>query len=116
MLRLQEGKHAEAAAAADELPKIFPNRWEEPFYAAEFLARCMRLAEKDAMLAGEKRRELMKTYEGRAVALLRTAIANGYRDAAALENNPAFAALQDCKEFQDLLRQLREKAKVGGKP
>ena len=107
------GEHGEAARAAAELPRIYPDGWHEYHRAAAFLARCVPLAKKGAPVSEAKRALLARSYSDQAVALLRQAITRGYQDAGALTKDPAFAPLRSQEAFQQLLRELKAGTKGG---
>src|SRR5262249_34137781 len=92
------------AQAAAELPRLYPDGWEEYHRAAGFLARCAPLAEKDTRLPEAERRTLAGAYADRAMARLREAIAKGCKDAEQLTKNPAFDPLRSRADFQELAR------------
>jgi tetratricopeptide (TPR) repeat protein len=112
---VQLGEHAEAArAAADALP-FFPDSARDLYNSACYLARCVPLAEEDAKLAEEKRKELAQTYADRAVDLLRQALQKGFRDAAQLKKDTDLDPLRSREDFKKLLSELEKKAKAGTK-
>jgi tetratricopeptide (TPR) repeat protein len=65
--------HAGAAEVAENLPRLFPDGWEEYVRAVPLLANCAVLAEKDAKLSPEERKRRYSTYVGRIKELLGTA-------------------------------------------
>jgi tetratricopeptide (TPR) repeat protein len=78
---------------------------------AEVLARCIPLVEKDKGLAEPKKKELVMEYGNQALALLRQAWREGFRDAAFLRTSGEFAAIRQREDFQALLREVEK----GGK-
>jgi serine/threonine protein kinase/tetratricopeptide (TPR) repeat protein len=100
------GEHAEAARTAAEAPRLYPNSWQECVRAAEFLARCMPLVEKDARLTEDQRRTLAQRYAHQAVAWLREAVARGCKDAAPFTKPRAFDPLRSRADFQQLMKEL----------
>jgi hypothetical protein len=102
-LHLALGDHAEAAVAARQLAGIFPESPIDSFRAGLQTARCLPLAEKDARLQDAERRRLLEAYAVQAVAHLRRAVQNGYRDAARLADVPALAPLRGRADFKALL-------------
>jgi serine/threonine protein kinase len=107
------GEHAEAAKAADELPRIFPEGWEEYFSAARLLALCVPLAQKDAKLTEDKRKDLARAYADRAMAGLRQAVAKGFNNLASLKQHQALDPLRAREDFKKLIAEL-EKGKSDG--
>jgi hypothetical protein len=105
------GDHGEAAQAAAKLPELYPAGWLEYHRAAGFLARCVPLAEKDAKLTEEKRKELARTYGLRAVELLSEAISKGYKNAKKLKDDAHFDSLRMRDDFKRLLSALEAKVK-----
>jgi tetratricopeptide (TPR) repeat protein len=67
---LDAGDHAGAAEAAENLPRLFPDGWDEYVRAVPLLANCAVLAEKDAKLSPEERKRRYSTYLGRTKELL----------------------------------------------
>jgi tetratricopeptide (TPR) repeat protein len=97
LLRL--GRPAEAAAAAEQLPRFFPDGPDDCYTAATLLVRC-------AYLAGQQGQS-NDDYPRRAVVLLEQAVTKGYRNAKALEDR-FFEPLTRRADFQQLLKRLRE--------
>ena len=86
-------------------------RDEEPdhYEAARFLSRCVPLAEKDMKWPDTRRRELARGYAERALALLRLAMANGYKDTDRLQKASDLDPLRQRPDFQQLLAELQTK-------
>jgi tetratricopeptide (TPR) repeat protein len=106
------GEHGAAAKSAADAPRLYPDSWQECVRAAEFLARCVPLAEKDVRLPEGQRRTVAQTYVDQAVAWLREAVAKGCKDAGQLTKPPEFDPLRSRADFQELVRALEEKAKM----
>jgi tetratricopeptide (TPR) repeat protein len=70
---LEAGDHAGAAEVVENLPRLFPDGWEEYVRAVRLLADCAMLAEGDARLSPEERKRRYSTYVGRIKELLGTA-------------------------------------------
>jgi hypothetical protein len=64
------------------------------------------LAARDPGLSAARREETARGYADRAVALLREAVAQGYRDAAALHKDARLDALRSRDDFRRLLAEL----------
>jgi eukaryotic-like serine/threonine-protein kinase len=107
---VQLGEHRQAARTAAELPGLYPDDWQEYVRAAGLLAQCAALAEKDADLPEDKRKEFAKGYGDKALALLRQAADKGWKDAAALKD-PLFEPLRDRDDFRKLAREMETKSK-----
>jgi tetratricopeptide (TPR) repeat protein len=107
---LDLGDHTAAAEAAAELTRVAFDPAGNAFKAAEFFARCVPLAEKDARLLEGKRKELAKSYADQALAALRQAVGKGYRDAANLKKDPDLDPLRGRDDFQKLLAEVAARA------
>jgi eukaryotic-like serine/threonine-protein kinase len=101
--RLGLADHARLATTADDLARFGYDPANDTCDAACLLGRCVTLANKDAQLA--------QSYAERALALLRQAVAQGYRDAARLKKDPALEPLRTREEFRMLLAELEGKIK-----
>jgi serine/threonine protein kinase/tetratricopeptide (TPR) repeat protein len=105
------GDHAAAAAVAFHLMETPKNSMPNSHDAACFLSRCVPLAAQDKQLTEAKRKELAQTYADRAMAALRQAIKNGFRDAAHMKQNPDLNALRGREDFKKLMAELEETIK-----
>jgi hypothetical protein len=103
--------HARFAATADDLAGFGYDPAGDTYHAACLLCRCVPLADKDARLAEVRRKELARSYADRALALLRQAVARGYKDTARMKQNPDLKPLQARDEFRKLLADLEGKKK-----
>ena len=92
------GRPAEACAAIVEASRLWPN---DPKRLYDFAAELTLTA----TLIGEERAE-RSGYLDQAFALLRQAVARGYKDARQLQENQALAELRKRPEFQELLTGL----------
>src|SRR5262249_3351495 len=108
---LDLGDHAGAGAAAEEMPRLYPERPEEYLRAADYLALCTSLARSDGRLPEGQRRELGEKYARRAVELLREAVRHGFKDVKELKAAPVYEELHDREDFQELLRDLEAATK-----
>jgi tetratricopeptide (TPR) repeat protein len=104
LLRL--GEYREAARVADELPGVWPDRWQECYQAARLLTRCVSAAEQDGPAGAARRRELVEQYARRAVELLRLARSRGYADVAFMKTDPGLDVLRGRDDFARLLREM----------
>jgi serine/threonine protein kinase/Flp pilus assembly protein TadD len=101
------GEHAAARTAAAELSAVFPERGQEQITAAWFVARCLPLAEKDAALPAEKRRELVQRYGDQAMRYLREGVAKKGLDSTGFYTmKEGFDFLRSRADYQELLPAL----------
>jgi tetratricopeptide (TPR) repeat protein/tRNA A-37 threonylcarbamoyl transferase component Bud32 len=98
--------HARLASAADELAHFAYDPVPDTYNAACYLSRCVALAGKNAQLAEHGRRELAHGYADRAVALLRQAVARGYKDAAHMRDDPDLQPLRGREDFKKLAAEV----------
>jgi len=97
------GEHADAADMAGKLIQAADDQANDIYNAACILARCVRLAERD--------KERAQNYADRAVAALRQAVQNGYKDLAHMKQDKDLDPVRSHPEFQKLLRELEAKDK-----
>ena len=114
-VHLAQGEHAEASANANQLAEAAVDLAKDRYNAACFLAGCVPLAAKDAKLPEARRQELARGYADRALAALRQAVADGYRDAAHMKKDTDLDPLRARADFKKLLADL-EKALAPPKP
>jgi hypothetical protein len=69
---------------------------------------------KDSKLSPAKRNNLSEQYAVRAMSFLSRALADGYSDAANLQNDSDLAPLRDRADFKKLLQQLEKLPQRGG--
>jgi hypothetical protein len=81
-------------------------RWDKAAFA---FAAAGAVATKADDLSADKRRQLAESYSDKTIAMLKLAIAHGFRDVANLKANAAWAALRHREDFQALIRQLETK-------
>src|SRR5262249_2901475 len=105
------GEHEEAVKIATEAPQLYPASAEECRRAAEFLARCVPLAAKDAKVPEDKRKALAEQYAVRAVEFLRSAVQKGYKNVGQLKKDPDLETLRPRDDFMKLIAELEEKGK-----
>ncbi len=103
--------HARVATTADVLARFGHDPANEAYTAASFLCRCVGLAAEGARLDDAGRKELTQSYADRAMAMLQQAVAQGYKDAAHMRQNPDLEPLRAREEFRKLLANLEGKAK-----
>ncbi|HLJ93941.1 MAG TPA: serine/threonine-protein kinase [Gemmataceae bacterium] len=95
-----------ASELLERLAVAVPDNSVYAYDAACTLAQCAKIAENDGKLAEPKRAELVRSYTDRALAMLRQAIAKGYRDVANLKKDNDLDPLRAHPEFQKVLREL----------
>src|SRR5262249_6858235 len=103
------GDHARLAAAADDLVRCDYEPASDAYNAASCLSRCIMLIDKDDQLTEARRKELAQHYADRALALLRQAVAHGFKDAAKMKANPNLQPLRGREEFQRPLVDIETK-------
>jgi eukaryotic-like serine/threonine-protein kinase len=102
---VQLGDHAAAVQAARNLAAVFPERAQDSYYAACFVARCARLAQKDPDTAHR--------YVAQALALLRQAVASATPGLKRLpDEKHVFEPLASHAEFAGLLRELEARTSL----
>jgi hypothetical protein len=105
------GDHAAAAQAARKLTALAFEPSGDTYDAACAFARCGPLALKDASLPESKRQELARSYADEAMALLRQAVARGWKDAAHMQQDPDLNPLRNRDDFKKLIADLEAAAK-----
>jgi serine/threonine-protein kinase len=103
---LHFGEYTLAAKAATDLARIAFDPVNDTFKAAALLSRCIPLAEKDDKTPVAKRQELAKSYADRAMETLRQAVANGYKEAAALKKDADLNPLRSRDDFKKLVAEM----------
>jgi tetratricopeptide (TPR) repeat protein len=106
------GQHADAAVALDSAANVVDKDAKKLLTLAGLFAGCIPLAARDTELSAAERQQLTRSYGDKAIALLQRAIASGYRDAAGLKANSAFAPLHQRADFQALIRALQTKGQL----
>lgn len=108
LLRL--GRHAAAATAAADLAGIQPVFDADGRAAATIMARCTRQIQQATKLPEDQRAQLSNAYADQAVAFLRQAVHQGYRDGASLRKDNGLDPLRQREDFQQLLAELNAQA------
>jgi tetratricopeptide (TPR) repeat protein len=103
------GNHVEAERSAAPLEADARPGWSGLPRAVGLVARCMSLAQSDAALSPESRKQHVNEYGDLAMVLLRRAIAGGYQDAAALRQNAELEPLRSRDDFKRALAELEAK-------
>jgi tetratricopeptide (TPR) repeat protein len=105
---LDLGEHAAAADIAGQLVQSAVDPVDDVYNAACFLSRCVPLAEHDRQLPETQRKRLAQTYTDRALATLRQAVQNGYKDVAHLLKDTDLDPLRSCPDFKRLVADLEK--------
>jgi tetratricopeptide (TPR) repeat protein len=105
------GDHVRLATTAQELARFRYDPASDTYRAGCFLSRCASLAGKDPQLDEAKRKEFAQRYADQAVALLRRAVARGYKNVAQMRGDPELKPLRDREDFQKLLAEFEKKTK-----
>jgi hypothetical protein len=108
------GAHDEAAATADRAAQSDVEPAADLYNAACIFSLCVPVADKDSKLTEVERQKLAHDYADRAMALLREAVAKGYRDAQHLAKDDDLAPLSKRPDYQALLKEM-EKARPASK-
>jgi WD40 repeat protein/tetratricopeptide (TPR) repeat protein len=104
---LRMGRHADAADAARELPRMSPDDPAVLLCGARLFAGCVALAERNPGFPYPVGLALARGYGAEAIALARTAVAKGLADVTPLRSDPDFAPLRSRDEFRRLLDGLK---------
>jgi hypothetical protein len=99
-LLLALGEHADAADVANKLIQRADDPVQDVYNAAGIFARCVPLVEPD--------KERAQSYSDRAVAALRQAVQNGYKDLAHMKQDKDLDPVRSHPGFQVLLKELKE--------
>jgi eukaryotic-like serine/threonine-protein kinase len=99
------------ALAADDLARFGSNPANDAYLAACYLGRCAILAGKAPQLDEAGREEQAKGYADRALAMLRQAVARGYKDVPHLKEDADLQPLWGRVEFRELIADLEGKGK-----
>jgi hypothetical protein len=110
-----QGDHAETVRAAAMLADVVPDSGANHVVAAWFVARCMPLAEKDAGLPADRRRELVRAYAELAMRYLRDGAAKGGVNVGFIKGEPPFEPLRARGDYKALLADLEARAKPAPK-
>jgi hypothetical protein len=105
--------HAATVKMAEDWIKAVVEPKDDAYNAACFVALSIPLAQEDNKLTEMDRKKLAQDYANRAMAFLRSAFANGYRDATHMAEDDDLIPLRQRADFQALLKEM-EKAKSAG--
>ncbi len=107
-----QGDQSAAVQAAATLRDV---GWDAPSNAhdaAHVLAACVVIVEGDERLKKEVRQQRMRFFADQSMAMLRDAVAKGWRDAAAMKGDAELDPLRKREDFQKLLAEMEAKAKA----
>ena len=105
-------------AALDAAGKIRDLGWDpaaDAYGAAWTLAWCVPVVEKDDKLDEPKRRAEVQFYADQAMAMLRDAVAKGYKDVDHLKNNKDLDVFREREDFKKLVAELEAARPVPSK-
>ncbi|MCI0457552.1 MAG: serine/threonine-protein kinase, partial [Gemmataceae bacterium] len=102
------------AAAVHAAQKLHDLGWDPPgnaYVAACALARCIPVVEKDDRLGAAKREAAVQFYGDQALAMLRAAVAKGYRNVEYVKESTDLDPLRQREDFRKLLAELEARQK-----
>ena len=97
--------------AAEKLRDLGWDPAGNAYDAACGLARCIPIVEKDVQADPERPKQQIRFFGDQALAMLRTAIAKGYKNAAHMKKDKNLDPLRQREDFKKLLGELEVKAK-----
>jgi eukaryotic-like serine/threonine-protein kinase len=100
--------YVRTAAVVGELVKSAPSTWSDQHLAAACLAKCAGLADKDEKLSAAERMKLVESYADQSVALLRQAMAHGFKGVDYVQTTADFESLRSRDDFKKLLADLQK--------
>jgi serine/threonine protein kinase/tetratricopeptide (TPR) repeat protein len=103
---LGRADHVRLAATANELARFAYDAANDAYDAAGLFCACAAMAEKD------NHPDEVEHYAKRVLALLRLAVARGFKDVDRMKKDSRFGPLREREEFKKLLVDLEGKAKV----
>jgi serine/threonine-protein kinase len=106
------GDSAGALQTAEQLSRLGWDPTTDAYKAACAMSRCILAVQSDVKLAETERARQVLAYTDRAAALLRQAVANGYRDVAQMKKDESLDPLRQRNDFKTLLDEL-EKPEAG---
>ena len=113
-LHRELGEPGQAVAAALEQQRLWPNDANQLYDAACAVAACIRLVGHDQPALTAEEREDRERYGAQALALLRRAVACGFKDIAHLRQDPDLQPLWARPDFRAWMEELQETAVVSG--
>jgi serine/threonine-protein kinase len=113
------GGSGDQAAAGQAAVRLRDLGWEPPadaYTAACALAQCIPVVEKDDQATDEQRARQARFYADQAMAMLKDAVAMGYKDAAHMMKDTDLDPLRKREDFQKLLADLDVKSSLPAPP
>ena len=83
----------------------------DAYEAACMLALCVPIVENDDKLDAPKRQDEMQFYADQAIAMLRDAVAKGYKNIEHLKNDKYIGAIREREDFKKIVAELEAKTK-----
>ncbi len=103
------GDEAAALQAASQLRDLDWDRAVDAVRAADALANCVPVVRKNKQVSEAERAKSVQFYADQAMAMLREAVANGYKDVAQMKQNAKLAPLREREDFKQLIAGLESK-------
>ena len=98
--------HAGALRAAERIRALGWNPPSDAYDAACSVANCITIAQRHAWLDAAQRKAAVQFYAEQAMALLRDAVAKGWKDVAQMKKDTDLDGLRQREDFQQLLNEL----------
>ena len=96
---LRIGDYDRGAETAEQLAQMAVDPANDLYKASYFMAACSERAEHDPKRPPAERNKLAQEYENRAMALLRRAVASGFKDLAQIRKLTPLLRRDDCKKM-----------------
>ena len=103
---IESKDHRDAAKAVAEYLRIEPNGYEESSEATGFLCRCAQLCRQDSSLPAKEAEALARRYADQAIAALRTAVRNGFRDTKLVNTAEIYEPIRSRDDFRGIVREV----------
>jgi hypothetical protein len=108
LVQARMGRRKEAAKAAEEVVAFAPKHPGKLFQAACAYAQCISSVSnvRNFSPPSSENRKLQEEYTAKALAVLRQAVAHGFKDRKGLQTAPDLEPLRENKAFQEILVQI----------
>jgi hypothetical protein len=103
------GDQGAAMRAVEKLRALNGDPASDAFVAARALARCIPVVNKDEQMSLENRHKQAEFYADQAMAMLRQAVAKGYKATANMKKGKDLDPLRERADFKKLLTDLEAK-------